>query len=69
MIIIIIIDTTVTVAVTVIIIIVLIIMIRNVLGTMNLGDILSQRESIAREMQVLSSDDNHDQLDRDKEHF
>ena len=25
---------------------------RNVLGTMNLGDILSQRESIAREMQV-----------------
>ena len=76
MMIIIIIDTTVTVAVTVIIIIViiiivLIIMIRNVLGTMNLGDILSQRESIAREMQVLSSDDNHDQLDRDKdkEHF
>ena len=28
---------------------------RNVLGTLNLGDILSQRESIAREMQVLSS--------------
>ena len=27
---------------------------RNVLGTLNLGDILSQRESIAREMQVLS---------------
>ena len=26
---------------------------RNVLGTMNLGDILSQRESIAREMQVI----------------
>ena len=25
---------------------------RNVLGTMNLGDILSQRESIAKEMQV-----------------
>ena len=25
---------------------------RNVLGTLNLGDILSQRESIAREMQV-----------------
>jgi erythrocyte band 7 integral membrane protein len=28
---------------------------RNVLGTMNLGDILSQRESIAREMQVDAS--------------
>ena len=27
---------------------------RNVLGTMNLGDILSQRESIAKEMQVKS---------------
>ena len=26
---------------------------RNVLGTLNLGDILSQRETIAREMQVL----------------
>ena len=26
---------------------------RNVLGTMNLGDILSQREYIAREMRVL----------------
>ena len=26
---------------------------RNVLGTMNLGEILSQRESIAREMQVM----------------
>ena len=25
---------------------------RNVLGTMNLGEILSQRENIAREMQV-----------------
>ena len=28
---------------------------RNVLGTMNLGDILSQRESIAKEMQVKSN--------------
>ena len=27
---------------------------RNVLGTRNLGDILSERESIAQEMQVLS---------------
>ena len=27
---------------------------RNVLGTMNLGDILSQREWIAREMQVIN---------------
>ena len=27
---------------------------RNVLGTMNLGEILSQRESIAKEMQVLT---------------
>ena len=27
----------------------------NVLGTMNLGDILSQRESIAREMRVSTS--------------
>ena len=27
---------------------------RNVLGTMNLGEILSQRESIAREMRVKS---------------
>ena len=27
---------------------------RNVLGTMNLGDILSQREWIAREMQLIS---------------
>ena len=26
---------------------------RNVLGTMNLGEILSQRESIAREMRVM----------------
>ena len=26
---------------------------RNVLGTMNLGEILSQRESIAKEMQVI----------------
>ena len=26
---------------------------RNVLGTMNLGEILSQRESIAREMRVI----------------
>ena len=28
---------------------------RNVLGTLNLGEILSQRESIAKEMQVKSS--------------
>ena len=28
---------------------------RNVLGTMNLGEILSQRESIAREMRVRTS--------------
>ena len=28
---------------------------RNVLGTMNLGEILSQRESIAREMRVCNS--------------
>ena len=36
---------------------------RNVLGTLNLGDILSQRETIAREMQVsflfCRSDDLH----------
>ena len=30
---------------------------RNVLGTRNLGDILSDRESIAHEMQVLFNDD------------
>ena len=37
---------------------------RNVLGTLNLGDILSQRESIAREMQVLSQDESC-QTDKD----
>ena len=31
---------------------VIVIMIRNVLGTKNLGDILSERESIAKDMQV-----------------
>ena len=35
-----------------IIIIVVVITIRNVLGTKNLGDILSERESIAKDMQV-----------------
>ena len=34
------------------IIIAIVIMIRNVLGTKNLGDILSERESIAKDMQV-----------------
>ena len=39
---------------------------RNVLGTLNLGDILSQRESIAREMQVLSPDESCQQTNRKK---
>ena len=30
---------------------------RNVLGTKNLGDILSERESIAKDMQVEINDD------------
>ena len=48
-----------------IIIVITITIIRNVLGTMNLGEILSQRESIAREMQVIleSSDDDDDDDD------
>ena len=51
------------VIITIIIIAIIIItIIRNVLGTMNLGEILSQRESIAREMQVIleSSDGDDD---------
>ena len=41
---------------------------RNVLGTMNLGDILSQRESIAKAMQV-SSVSHQQEPDYNKAHF
>ena len=38
---------------TTVMMLVVMLLVRNVLGTLNLGDILSQRETIAREMQVL----------------
>ena len=38
---------------TIIIIIIITMIIRNVLGTLNLGEILSQRESIANEMKTV----------------
>ena len=46
---------------------VIMIIIRNVLGTKNLGDILSERESIAKDMQVGGDGDDDD--DGDDEDF